>query len=330
MLNRVALGLVVIAIGLVLLGNTTGRLPWYVWGSVLAYWPVLVVGLGLQILLSRWKVPVLALVVIAMLVLAVLDPLGLGEHPVRYYRFTPRGMPRRIITVPDGFQEKQVEVPLTPSLSRLTVRGRFPVCELTVKGGGAEMSEGGGRAAAGRVSWDAPEAGGEPVVEVTSSTEGAGTSGQRAELRVEVTTNLPPKGARYSWDLSVNPSIPVDFFLDSGLVTGEIDGASAALDRIEIDGEVIDLNLSCGLSGRHHTVSVDGGVVNLAITANRDCGVRVSVSGSRLTVRHNFSQAGLVRDGNAWVTPQYSSAGTKLDVVVSAGAGSIVLHRVSW
>lgn len=48
MSNRVVNGILVIVIGIVLLMNTTGYLPWSVWDVLLQYWPLLIIGLGVQ------------------------------------------------------------------------------------------------------------------------------------------------------------------------------------------------------------------------------------------------------------------------------------------
>lgn len=323
MLNRIAAGIIVIAVGLVLLANTTGNLPWYVWGSVLAYWPVLVIGLGVQILLSKWKVPGLALAVIAMLVLAIVDPLGLAKYPVRHYRFI---IPRRILMRPENFQEKAVEVPLTVGLGHLTISGDFPACEFLIKGDPGPDPGGSGFGLRGKVGW----LGQEPTVEARTSPPGSPGPGEAVVLEIRGGEGASGGGARYVCDFLVNPSIPAEVTVDSGLLTGDIDNSAATLDRLEIEGGVIDLKVRYGLSGRSQRLSIDGGVVNLEMTVNRDCGLRVRLSGPPLVVKHNFSQAGLVKEGDFWVTPGYSSARTRLEVTVTSGAGNVILHRVSW
>lgn len=49
-LKRAAEGLTVISIGLVLLANTLGTLPWSVWWNILSLWPLLIVAIGVDII----------------------------------------------------------------------------------------------------------------------------------------------------------------------------------------------------------------------------------------------------------------------------------------
>lgn len=49
-IKRVAEGLGSVAVGLVLLGNTFGYIPWTVWVTMLSLWPLLLVALGIELL----------------------------------------------------------------------------------------------------------------------------------------------------------------------------------------------------------------------------------------------------------------------------------------
>ena len=74
MSNRVVNGILVIVIGIVLLMNTTGYLPWSVWDVLLQYWPLLIIGLGVQLAFSKWRIPGIALALILALILSVMHP----------------------------------------------------------------------------------------------------------------------------------------------------------------------------------------------------------------------------------------------------------------
>jgi hypothetical protein len=58
-IRRVFSGLNVIAIGMILLANTLGYLPWGVWWSILSLWPLLLVAAGLDILGKAFDAKVL-------------------------------------------------------------------------------------------------------------------------------------------------------------------------------------------------------------------------------------------------------------------------------
>ncbi len=61
-------GVFLVALGTVLLANTTGNLSWLVWPYLLRWWPVLLVAFGLQLILRR---AVFHLVLVAGLVFGV-------------------------------------------------------------------------------------------------------------------------------------------------------------------------------------------------------------------------------------------------------------------
>ncbi len=49
-LKRAAEGLTLVAVGLILLGNTLGVIPWGVWWNILSLWPILLVAAGIDII----------------------------------------------------------------------------------------------------------------------------------------------------------------------------------------------------------------------------------------------------------------------------------------
>ena len=83
--QRLINGLIIIIIGAILLANTNGYLPWSVWHTALNYWPLLIVGLGVQVAFSKWKIPGMALSIIIILILAAANP-----HQGFYYKYEYR------------------------------------------------------------------------------------------------------------------------------------------------------------------------------------------------------------------------------------------------
>ena len=47
--------LVLVCIGIILLLNTTGVVSWSVWGEAWKFWPVLLIGFGLHLLLQNLR-----------------------------------------------------------------------------------------------------------------------------------------------------------------------------------------------------------------------------------------------------------------------------------
>jgi hypothetical protein len=85
--NRFFEGAITVAIGLVLLGNTTGTVSWGVWWHVFRLWPVLLISMGLEILgkaiRQNW-IRALSSVVI-LLALGVAVSASVTNQPVRLF-----------------------------------------------------------------------------------------------------------------------------------------------------------------------------------------------------------------------------------------------------
>lgn len=72
LLNRFVSALVLIFLGLLLLGNTTGRLGWGIWFGLLQLWPVFIVLVGVNLILglnkfSKLLVPIINFLVVVLL-----------------------------------------------------------------------------------------------------------------------------------------------------------------------------------------------------------------------------------------------------------------------
>jgi len=61
-------GILLLFLGVVFLLQTLDVLPWALWETLLRFWPVLIIILGLSVLLRRYNVWLVSLLVIAILV----------------------------------------------------------------------------------------------------------------------------------------------------------------------------------------------------------------------------------------------------------------------
>jgi hypothetical protein len=75
-------------LGFFLLLNTQGRLPWSFWWDALAFWPVLLVALGLRLVFDRSKTP-WAVLISPVLVLGTLSYLAVEGPPERRHEWHP-------------------------------------------------------------------------------------------------------------------------------------------------------------------------------------------------------------------------------------------------
>ncbi len=294
MATRLFNGLVLVVIGAILLMNTTGYLPWSVWESALRFWPVLLIGLGLQIVASN-RFPGLALAVVAILILAAMNPYA-GEN---------LGWRR-------GSKEWDIE--LEPATSKMDITLNAPSLELEIRGDSSLNARDRTLAASFDLSWD--------VVE--PSTSYRSVSGT-LRATVEPGSN-PSRAGKQEWSLALNPSLATTLTIGGGVSNLRADLSAAAVDTINVQSGVAKVGLTFGLSGRNTTVNVTGGVGNVTLDVPEAAGVKITLTGP-LAIVSDFAKQGLTKSGNTWTTPDFDSKTTKIILYMTCGAGKVDLDR---
>jgi hypothetical protein len=296
--KRLFNGLVLVVVGAVLLMNTTGYLPWSVWGSAYNYWPLILVGLGLQIALGRQRFPGLAVAVLVVIVLAAMNP-----------------SQQRWIPLPGSAgSSKHWSIELKPVTSRLELSLQAPSLDLSVAGDSKLNANQPGTAISGEIAWDRRE----PDL---SSQEVSGT------LRASIKSRTQDDSAgRQTWDLSLNPSLATSIDVSGGVSDVSLDTTSVYVDTLNIASGVAKLDLTVGLSGKETRINVTGGVGNVTLSAPQAAGIKITLTGP-LSFISDFSKQGLAKVGNYWATPDFESAPTKVTLFMTCGAGKVDLRR---
>ncbi|MEW6082005.1 MAG: DUF5668 domain-containing protein [Bacillota bacterium] len=124
-LARLFNGLLFIAVGILLLANTMGVLPWTLWRNLLSLWPVFIIGLGLRIATRKEAFVPLALLV--MVVWASLAPAAPGG-------FFPFGC---MWTLPESTFSG--EVPMPADEARVVLR--MGASRMDLRGGARDLLE---------------------------------------------------------------------------------------------------------------------------------------------------------------------------------------------
>lgn len=315
MASRLINGLVLVVLGAVLLMNTTGYLPWTVWDAAWGYWPVLLIGLGMQVVMTRWRFPGLALALVVILILAAMNPYG-GPSPFReWFRWnqqrTPAYRPME--------SSKDWSVPLTASASKIDLRLVAPSMNVEARGDSGLNASQPGIAFTGHLSWNRMEP-------ETNSSASAKDDIIRASVRSP--SALDTDGGTQTWDFALNPSLATSLDVSGGVSNITLDMTSALLESVNVNSGITKLDLKLGLTGRETRVTVNGGVGNVTVQVPDAAGVKIDIS-SPLTVTGDFSKQGLTKSGNAWVTPDYENASTKVTISITCGTGKVSLQRTS-
>ncbi|MGE5579349.1 MAG: LiaI-LiaF-like domain-containing protein [Bacillota bacterium] len=294
MATRLFNGLVLVVVGAILLMNTTGYLPWSVWESTLRFWPVILVGFGLQLLAGK-RFPGLALAVVAILILAAMNPYA-GES-LSWRRGS-----------------KVWDLEMEPATSKLDISLNAPSLELDIRGDSSLNARDPALAASFDLSWDRVEPG-------TSSRSLSDT------LRATVEPNAnPSRSGRQEWSLALNPSLATSLTVGGGVSNLRADLSAASVDSINIQSGVAKVDLTLGLAGRDTTVNVTGGVGNVRLDVPEAAGLKITLTGP-LAFVSDFADQGLTKSGNTWSTPDFDSKTTKIILCMTCGAGKVDLNR---
>jgi hypothetical protein len=299
--DRVFEGLGTVIFGLILLGNTTGYIPWSVWWTVVTLWPALVIALGLTVLskgLGRsWLRIVATLVIWLTLAYAVAVSLT-GSSTM---------LPGGSWVGPGGqsfsFSEPGVGV---------------KKASLLLKGGAGEIKIDSGNQL---VTVDGQSIYGSPAF-------ATGRDGDSAWVRVgfsepgHATVMMPGMTGA-----SINTKLSDKALWDIALETG-----ASSVDADLSDIRVRDVQVKTGASAvavrlgdvptgeRVSTLAVKAGVSSVRILLPRDAEARIAAQTGLVA---NDVGGRFERRGETWQTPGYSSAGKTWDIRTEAGVGSV-------
>lgn len=241
-LKRVAEGAGSIAVGLVLLGNTFGYIPWTVWLTMLSLWPLLLVALGIELLgrgLRVTWVRALSNVVLLMGLLYgvfVLQPGSVGPLPV------VSGVGTAGVAYSD-------------SASAGTAVG-FGTA--TVKAGATQLKIGPGADLA-RIAGIAP-AGAAPTLRTTVASDSA------AVIIEDPTSHTVVLGTKTNTlDVTLGRAVTwKDIELDLGAVQADADLSQLKVDSVSVNAGASDVKITLPKT-RDVLVDISGGVANVTL-----------------------------------------------------------------
>jgi hypothetical protein len=113
----------------------------------------------------------------------------------------------------------------------------------------------------------------------------------------------------------------VDIQVNFGAIVAEL-GDATALESVDIQTNAGSASVTLpavSLTGR---LQVNAGSLEVCVPAN--AGVRIQTGGGLGS--NNFGDAGLVQDDDTWVSPGYADAATQIDLEAEANLGNIALN----
>jgi hypothetical protein len=257
--------------------------------SLLMVWPVVLIGIGVDLLTAgRYRLPLVGVtVVLALLWWWVTGVRGAGE--------------RSEVWIPlEGAQRATVSLQL--GASGLHIDGAAPAG--TLLRGVLELAPG------ERAQPESVARGEWLNVRLEATSSASGVSGWR--------------GPR-NWQLSLSPVVPIDLAVRAGVGRSELDLRALTLLGLDFDGGVGEAIFHLPARGGYEgSLDLGVGATTVRIPAGVEAALVVRAGIGRVSVQGAFD-----RDGDRYTTPGFASASAaeRIELTINGGVGAVTVHR---
>ena len=287
-----AAAIILVAIGIVLLLSNLGVLDWSLWDALWRLWPLILIGIGLDLMLKRKRLGglIAGLAVAGVFILVVL---------VMHTHQAP--LITEAISQPlEG--AKQARVTLDAGVARLN---------LTAGHNPDKLIEG-----TLRVSKRAK-------LKVTYERQGdLGRFKLKQKSRGLGFLSFGKRNPK--WDLKLTSEIPVDLEVDTGVGQSDLDLRGMQITSLDVDTGVGQTTVILPAKG-NLKVDMDGGVGEVIIRIPETLAARIHAKSGigSVDVSGPFK-----KEGGDWVSDNYATASDKVDLDISGGIGSIDIEVI--
>ena len=310
-------GVLLAALGTVLLLNTVGILPFAIWWELVDYWPVLLVLVGVKMLLAP-RAPLLGIGVAALIVFGavaaalVTMPENQSGGPVHVTFVEPMG-DAEILRLGMGFAGGSVELSSgssdeSPSLSLLAADfGSRP----------AEVI----RDQSGRVTELYLSAGG-PGIDVTITDDGKAWDVQGADLDVfNPGLNV---GGLVDWRLMISHEVALELEINAGAADLDLDLQDLNVRRVVVGAGATDIRIMLPVDSGRTSVEIAAGAANVEIVVPEGVAARIEneilMSSTRIDAGRFFRT-----DDGLHESPDYSTASNRVDIEIEGLAADVTV-----
>ncbi len=247
--RRVARGLNVIGVGVFLLLSTQGLLHPGFWLDAVAFWPVLLIALGLRLMFERSRAP-WAVLLSPLLVVGTLSYVAWGPAD------------------PVATDWEPVQAARDPRIATWSLEARLALSDLHLSAGSAAR----GMLLQGRT---APSDHGR--VHVSDRGDSSQVQLEGGYWRSGGVRIL--NGRRHRWEVDMTDDLPMTLRLASAFVAGQLDLETIDVTRVGLDGAFNDITLHLGAPSADTRVDMEGAFNHLELVVPEDTPVRVSTDG---------------------------------------------------
>ena len=279
-------------------------LPDGFWGEFWTLWPLLLVAVGVNLVLSRqgaWLGSVAALTVVtgslvAAWVLAVANPATSHSLSINSESISVKS---------DGAQSARLN--LTLAAGDLALTGGAPAGLLL--SGGSQGS----------------------VAEVTDQRVSVRSSDGRRTVDVRLNTewnfDFPPRRSRSSdgrWILRHAEGIPTDIRVETGASDLDLDLRELNVQSLTVDGGAADIDVVLPANAGRTSAEFSIGAADLDITVPAGVAARIDFDGGISSL--NIDESRFPKVGDRYVSPDFESAANRVTIKIEAGVSDITIN----
>ena len=308
-------GLLLVAIGALLLLNTTGALPFGIWSELVRYWPVLLVLIGVKIVLAP-RAPLICAGVVALILAGTVAaaffsmPTYATHEPLRVTYVEPMG-DTEILQLGMGFAGGSVELMsdsggassyprlLAADFNNRPARvirdqlGTFTEIYLSTDGPLIEFSSDDGYAR------DAP---------------GPGSDGVEASFSLSGIVD---------WRLMISPDVVVELEIRAGAADLDLDLRDLSVRRVVVGAGASDIRILLPANAGQTHVEIAAGATDIEIAVPR--GVSARITNDAFLGSTRIDSARFPDTGDGHQSPDYATAENRVSIEIDEVAADVTV-----
>ncbi len=303
--------ILLLALGILLLLNTTGLVGWGIWLPLFSLWPLILIAVGLHIILVRRFPIISALAVSLTLAIGVgLAYLSFWEEPSdgdtsRQYGISSNRSELLELEVNFGAGSLVIDSIVSPDEGELLM-AHFNNLGAYVDDRDVENGTG--------------------VILSSVDTPGVRLKDAGAEWKSQIDLfGLFHAVGNLRWDVRISPEIAeVILDIEGGAANIDLDLTNLNIKTLDMDIGAADLNISLPTNAGHTTVYIDAGAADIDISVPDGVAALIESDSSISSI--DIDESRFPKTGEAWQSPNYATAANTVEINIDAGASSVSIY----
>lgn len=307
-LESLSRGFLFITLGIVFFLNTYGILPWDFWINVVNLWPLLLIFGGIALLFNR-RIPFTTVLLVFLVVLVGYSFIP-GVNNSKYQG------PFHLSTG----EEKAMElaVPMDQGIKKANVSLNLGGSDINLNSAAPNVNS--QNVLAGHYEWSSHIAPASDMAPKLSQHKNGDT------MNIQFNSEKRMGNGESKLDFTLNPQVDYgDMKVNAGAFNGTMNLSQLRVSNLDINSGASQLELRFGDTGTTTNADINAGASKVTLVVPEQVGLKIKVSG--FTNSTNFAGDGLFLQDKEWVSPNYDSAKTKINMSMSVAAGKIELER---